>query len=154
MYEEKVVQLLTSIDASLKTLVGRAAARAAQQPATDQDLDGKYGDPIIKKMPRDWTGPGFENRRMSECPPSLLDMVAEMYDYFAKKADENNERTTTDKPVSQYKRQDAARARGWAKRMRSGRAPTPRMDRDVAPPAAVEDPNFRSEWPDSETPKW
>lgn len=156
MYEEKVVQLLTSIDASLRTLVGRSAARAAQQPATDADLDGKYGNPVVKKMPRDWTGPSFDNRPMSECPPELLDMIAERFDYFARQADEKGEVANNGKPASQYKRQDAARARGWAKRMRSGRTPTPRMDRPVAssaPPPPEIDPAFRSEWPTTPQPE-
>lgn len=118
MFEERAIALLESIDASLKILVGRAAARAPKEIAPDRDLDGKYGDPTLKFAPRDWTGASFTGRKFSECPPALLEMVAETYDYLAKKADEKHEMSNSGKPVSQYKRADAARARGWAKRQR------------------------------------
>jgi hypothetical protein len=162
--DARIVDILESMDKSLREinggiglLVQRSNARAAAGPpavAPDRDLDSKYGDPQVKSMPRDWTGPSFVGRKMSECPPALLDMLAERSDYLAKKADENHERTDAGKPVSQYRLQDAARARGWAKRMRTGRAPTPVMDRAPAPPMQNEDPPgaFRNdEW---QEPTW
>ncbi len=126
---DETLALLKSIDASMKILVSiaqrRQTANAPAVVASDRDLDGKYGDPVLKFNPRDWTGPDFKLSRFSQCPPDLLDLVAETFDYFARKADENNERTDKDKPVSDYKRADAARARGWAKRMRDGKVPMP-----------------------------
>lgn len=124
----EAIELLRSIDATLKALVDIVQplimqARAAQPKviASDRDLDGKWGDPVLKFNPRDWTGPSFKNRRLSECPPALLDMVAETFEYFARQSDANNERTDAGKRVSDYKRADAARARGWAKRIREGK---------------------------------
>lgn len=129
---EDALRVLQSIDATLKAMLALAQQRTAQARATapkpvatDRDLDGKYGDPEIKFNPRDWTGPSCKGRRMSECPPEFLDMVAVTFDYFAQKAEENNERTNSGKPVAEYKRSDAARARGWAKRMREGRHQPP-----------------------------
>lgn len=116
---DRVVWLLESIDATLKLLVKQQRASEPKAVASDRDLDGKYGDPILKFMPRDWTGPSFKSRAFSECPPDLLDMVAETFDYFARKADEAGEKTSTGKPVGDFKRQDAARARGWARRLRA-----------------------------------
>jgi hypothetical protein len=123
---EETLVLLRSIDASLKLLVQQRRAEQPKVIASDRDLDGKYGDPELKFMPRDWAGPSFKNRHYSECPPELLDLVAESCDYFAAKAEETDDRTTKGKPVAEFRRADAARARGWAKRMRDGthRAPT------------------------------
>ena len=122
------IDLLKSIDASLKTLVRRLPPAPAQggggscAVASDADLDGKYGDPEVKaKDPRDWLGPTMKGRRFSECPPDYLDMVASRLDYFAERADEDGKTATNGKPVGHYNRLDAARARGWAKRIRDGR---------------------------------
>lgn len=132
-----MLDVLRSIDASLKTLVALSQKRQAQTQAaasrnvvaTDRDLDGKYGNPEIKFNPRDWTGPSCKGRRMSECPADFLELVAETFDYFARQADEKDERTDSGKPVAGYKRADAARARGWAKRIRDGKhRPSPQTD--------------------------
>lgn len=118
---QEAIDLLRSIDASLKQLLAQSRGPAGPKAiASDRDLDGKWGNPELKFNPRDWTGPSHKGRKFSECPPELLDLVAETFDYFARKADENNERTDRGKPVAEFKRADAARARGWAKRMRTG----------------------------------
>ena len=135
-FEEASLWFLRSIDESMKQLVTAANRRAKASigdggdVASDRDLDDRYGDPIIKFLPRNWTGDQrFKGKHMSEMPPDLLDMVAETFDYFAKKAEESNEMTDKGKPVAPYKRMDAARARGWAKRLRSGWSPTARQER-------------------------
>ncbi len=124
----EAVDLLRSIDATLKAMLALAQqrtqqARAAAPPtiASDRDLDGKWGDPEIKFMPRDWHGESYKGRRLSECPPDLLDQLAESFDYFGRRADEKGETTDKGKSVGDYRRADAARARGWAKRIRDGR---------------------------------
>lgn len=149
---EDAVRLLESIDSTLKAMLALAQQRTAQvrasQPkpvASDRDLDGRYGNPELKFMPRDWTGPSFKGSRLSECPADLLDLVAETFDYFAAKADEKHEITEKGKPVSEFKRADAARARGWAKRIREG----------VHTPAGSGSPSHaegwdETDWPDQE----
>lgn len=126
----EAVDLLRSIDSTLKALLALTQQRTAQMRATapkpvasDRELDSKYGDPKVKFMPRDWSGPSFVGRLMSECPAELLDLLAETFDYFGDKAERENEMTDKGKPVAAYKRQDAARARGWAKRVRDGKVP-------------------------------
>lgn len=117
---DEAIALLRSIDASLKLLVKQ------QRPASvadDRDLDSQYGNPEVKFNPRDWTGPSFKGARMSECDPTFLLMLADTFDYFADKAEENDERTSGGKAVAPYKRKDAARARGWAKRIQDGKVP-------------------------------
>lgn len=126
---EDALDVLRSIDATLKALLALAQQRATKTTtkavAADRDLDSKWGDPELKFNPRDWSGPSFKGRHFSECPPELLDLVAETFDYFAKQADEKHEMTDNGKPVADYKRLDASRARGWAQRMRSGKHKPP-----------------------------
>lgn len=117
---DDVLAVLRSIDARLAQLVAALVANAPKPVASDRDLDGQYGSPPAPKMPRDWTGPDYKGTPLSQCPAELLEMLAEMYDYFAGKAEAANEMTASGKPVAVYKRADAARARGWAKRKREG----------------------------------
>lgn len=141
----EALDLLRSIDTTLKALLALTQQRTAQMRAaapkpvaSDRDLDGRYGDPLVKFMPRDWAGPSFVGCHMSQCPPELLDLLGETFDYFAGKAEEKDERTDKGKPVAEYKRQDAARARGWAKRMRDGKQPTPTVSGSTSEPGAPE----------------
>lgn len=128
----EALDVLRSIDASLKKLVRLAERRqsAAAGPviASDRELDGRYGNPVIKFDPRDWSGESFKGAHMSQCPAEYLDMVAETFDYFARTAEEKDERTERGKPVAEFKRADAARARGWAKRVREGKVPQERHE--------------------------
>lgn len=118
---EETLALLRRIAVAVEKLAAGAQAAAGGAVASDRDLDGRYGDPELRFNPRDWTGPSYKGRRFSECPPDLLDMVAETFDYFAQKAEEAGEMTEKGKPVAEYKRLDAARARGWSKRIREGK---------------------------------
>ena len=125
---EQMLVVLRSIDATLKRM---ASAQESPTIADAADLDGQYGDPTLKLMPKAWKGDNYKGRRFSECPPELLDQVASLLDWLAQKADENDERTSSDKPVAPFKRRDAARARGWAKRLRDGWTPPPmNIERD------------------------
>ncbi len=122
---QDVIDTLKSIDASLKALL--ALQRGAQPAlvASDSDLDGQWGDPVIRaKDPRDWTGESQLGKPFSECPAPYLDLVAARLDFFAEKADAEQALTTSGKPVAPYNRRDAARARGWAARIRRGWKPT------------------------------
>lgn len=114
------IKILQSIDSSLKLLVKRSAATQPKAVASDQSLDGKFGDPIVKFMPRFWAGDNFKGKHYSECPPELLDLVAESNDWAAGEAERKDEKTDAGKPVAQYRRWDAEKARGWAKRKRDG----------------------------------
>lgn len=125
---DETLALLRSIDASLKELVARKRAAQPKAVASDRDLDGKYGDPVLRFSPRDWTGQSFKNCHFSQCPPDLLDLVADTLDWFGRQADEKGELTDKGKPVGDFKRADAARARGWAKRAREGRVPVAAAD--------------------------
>ena len=130
-------ELLESIDRSLKALVahfGAGQTTQAAQPATnhreaprvapDSDLDSEWGDPEIKtKDPRDWTGVPMRGRRFSECSVQYLGMYAEFLDWMGDQSEENGQTDSKGRPVAPYKRKDAARARGWAARLRAGWTP-------------------------------
>ena len=131
---QQLAALRVSVDMLTLEIQKRARATASSAGptiASDADLDGQYGNPIVKTDPKKWRDAGKENmkgRRFSECPPDYLDEVASFLDWSAGKADEKNETTAKGKPISGFKRADAARARGWAKRIREGK---------VAPPPLV-----------------
>lgn len=110
----------SDLDRLEETLTGQpVAARPAQgatPPADDADLDGPYGDPVVRKDPTRWTGPSFVGAKFSDCPPDYLEMLAGLLDWQAGKSDEKNEMANNGKPRSGYLRRDAARARGHARR--------------------------------------
>lgn len=114
-------ELLRSIDHSLKSLAQRAAAKAPKAIADDRDLDSQYGNPQVRFDPRDWSGSRCKGKRMSECPPEFLDMYADAKEFFGQKAEKEGKVTDKNKPVAPYEYKDAARARGWAKRIREGK---------------------------------
>lgn len=79
------------------------------------DLDDpQRGDPTVKLEPREWKGPSFKGYRFSTTHPDFLEALAKMLEYFAGKA--------TDPKKKKYDLLDAARARGWAERLRKGPA--------------------------------
>lgn len=128
---EQTIALLTRIALAAERCA-KALEILAPEIASDRDLDSQYGDPQVKKDPRDWTGEQIAPRPMSECPAEYLDILADFYSWQAAKAEEKNEVTSAGKPVAPYRRQDAARARGWAKRIRAGWKPT-RQASDAVP---------------------
>jgi len=142
---QEAIDLLRSIDATLKALVTFMRANAPKEVASDSDLDSAYGDPIVRaKDPRDWSHESQIGKPFSECPPEYLDLVAARLDFFADKAEAEGTLTTSGKPVAPYNRRDAARARGWARRLRAGWTPvsdprgTPRDNGTAQMPQADE----------------
>ncbi len=120
---DQAIALLKSIDATLKALVKELRASKPKALASDAELAGPYGDPLLKTLPRDWSGHDYRNRRYSECPPELLDLVAEMMDYFGEKAERDGKQTSSGKDVAPFNFADARRARSWAARLRAGWKP-------------------------------
>jgi hypothetical protein len=128
--QQMMLSLLTSIDGSLKKLVAVAEKRkaAAEPPvADDRDLDGPHGDEMVKFSPRNWDERDglYKGSPMSHCPPAFLDLLAEAFESFAKKNSDKGD----DKKAG-YDKRSAARARGWAKRLRSGWKPAASSSRD------------------------
>lgn len=128
----ETLALLKSIDGRLAQLV------TLMKPPPTVDLDGAHGDPTVNATdPRDWAGDSMKGRRFSECPAIYLDLVASRLDYFADKAAEKNELTTAGKPREPLLRLDAARARGWAARIRGGWKPAQKIEAAAFPSDAM-----------------
>jgi hypothetical protein len=125
--QQQSLALLRSIDASLKGILKALTANAPLPTATDQELMGRYGDQEVRFDPRDWIGPSLKGKKFSQCPPDYLDLLAKALDWFGEKDDRSGELTPKGRPKGDYKRRDAALARGWAARMRSGRMPMPKV---------------------------
>jgi hypothetical protein len=144
------IQIIGAAQLLLETLLKGAASHpgpaAGPEVADDRDLDGKYGNPVVKFHPRDWHGESMKGRAMSDCSAEFLEMLAGTFDYFAKKAEESGETASNGRPVAPYKRRDAARARGWASRVRGGYVSTATGEM-VDPPAAPSSFDDGSEWP-------
>lgn len=102
---------------------GGGAGPKGGEVASDADLDSSYGDPEIRRDPtaKYWSGPSYAGLHLSACPPDYLDAFAKYKDACAW----GNEKDGSDKKkkYAEYDRRDAARARGWAARMRAGWKP-------------------------------
>lgn len=150
---KSMLEVLKSQNASLTALVVIAQQKAEQRVknaqaqqstgssapriANEKDLDSKHGNPKVHYKPRDWPGEFIKGRPMSEYEPDFLEMLAEQMEYFADRDKDSNEIDEYSKrplkKLAEYKRMDAARARGWAKRLRAGWKPPAFGDEDDAP---------------------
>lgn len=122
MASDEALDLLRSINSGIQELVAFAKLRQGSLPkpaASDRELDSQQGNPEVRFNPRDWTGEDCKGRHFSECPAPFLDLLAETFEYFAVQAEGKHEVTKKGKPVAPYKKADAARARGWAARVRA-----------------------------------
>jgi hypothetical protein len=128
---EETITLLTDIRSVLRQIlvavsVGKpSAGLPAGAVADEADLLSKFGDETVKFNPRDYSGEPVKGLRMSECPPEALDALAASYDYFAQKNEESGKVSAKGNPVAPYDRKSAARARGWAARIRAGKVARP-----------------------------
>ncbi len=121
---QDVIETLREILYSSKRIEALLRDKQPPQIASDSDLDGQWGNPLVRaKDPKAWTGESQLGKSFSECPAEYLDLVASRLDFFAEKAEAEGTLTTSGKPVAPYNRRDAARARGWAQRIRHGYKP-------------------------------
>jgi hypothetical protein len=109
------------------TAFGAAQAAGAMPAiASDAELDGPHGDPIVKKSPKRWMGRSFVGLPYSRTSPEFLDCLASFLDWCA----DREARDPAKAKYSKYSLLDASRARGHAARLRTGWKPPP------APPEA------------------
>ena len=132
-----ILEVLARLEAKVDRLLAQQGGSAAPGVASDADLDGQYGNPEVKKdPPRNWSGASFVGSRFSECPPEYLDALASFFDWKAGKDEEQAKAAGDDEDTAKakakyarYARTDAARARGWAARLRAGwKPPAPQGD--------------------------
>lgn len=111
--------------------------------ADDRDLDSQFGNPEIKKDPPRWTGPSFVGGRFSDTTPEYLETLAGFLDWKANESDKKGEVLKNGAPRSKFIRLDAARARGWRKRLLQGNGKAARpAPRPRAPEAEAEEMPF------------
>jgi hypothetical protein len=104
---------MTEVELAVKKTKGAPADLVA----SDSELDSAYGNPKVFSDPKRWITDGGESMKdklYSECPAEFLDVLAGSLDWLANQLEKEG------KPNAGYKRKDAARARGWAKRIRAG----------------------------------
>lgn len=111
-------EVLTEILDTVKRIELRLAKAGGAGAATDVDLDGAHGNPVIKKDPKRWTGASYAGCNFSDCPAEYLDVLAEFKDWQA--GMDERKGTDDDRRKAKFNRLDAARARGWAQRIRGG----------------------------------
>ena len=129
-YNQKVLATLEAIQKDVaeikRTLPGASTANGAGSlgdVASDRDLDGDRGDPTIKYGLKEkyWIGRDYAGYRFSETEPEFLDAMAKYLDACAYMADKDPDEKK--RGAARFKRLDAARARGWAARLRNGWKP-------------------------------
>lgn len=110
-------QLPAQAAAPARQSSGGGSGGGGGEVATDEELDGRYGDPKVFSDPKRWIeqgGESYKGRQFSECPADYLEALAEMCVYFAGRE--------TDEKKRGYKLKDAKFARGWARRNRQQHA--------------------------------
>jgi hypothetical protein len=121
---------LEKVIAGFRAALGGGAIAATADAASDSDLDGQYGNEKIQMTPRDWKGAPRKGWLMARCEPDFLDVYAEAKMHFATKDEAAGETRK-----AHYGRLSAARARGWAKRLRAGWTPQTSFGEGDAPSA-------------------
>lgn len=124
-------QIVAELQAMNRALIARAPAPAGKASssaptiASDADLDGPHGDPVVKYPPKDWPGEDFRGMPLSQTSASFCERMAGYWDWQAS----GDEKSGDEKKIksARFKRLDAARARGWERRLRAdepkGRVP-------------------------------
>ena len=114
------------------TAAAKAVPADGPRVATAEELSGPHGDPEIRFDPKRWEGKSHKGLLMSQVAyedVGFLDMLAEAFDYFARKEDEGGVKDSKGTgPKSFWTRLDAARARGWAASIRAA-GPSKRASR-------------------------
>ncbi len=110
--------------------------------ATAAELEDTYGDPLIKFDPKRWSGQSYVGVRLSETSPEYLDCLADFKEWAAGKDDASGAVDKKGKPKSYWAWKEAALARGWAARMRSGWKPKATNGGGMGGQAPVSDEDY------------
>jgi hypothetical protein len=120
--EERVEALERRLSAmEAKAVV--AAKPSGPVTADDTDLDSEWGNFEIRKDPARWKGKSYVGKRLSETEPQYLECMADFKTWLAGRQDDAGEVDKNGKPKSYWAKKDAARALGWAERLRNRMTP-------------------------------
>lgn len=105
-------------------------------PASPEELDSEYGNPLIDRTPKDWSGEPVEGRRMADLQPATLRALARRHVQLADWHDSKGNVDNKGRPRSYWSRKDASRAYGWALRLeqQGHRAPARPQAQEEEPP--------------------
>jgi len=146
------IEALEAVVAELRASV-TAFENASGLYASDAELASDKGDPVVKWPLRNWAGRNDVGKKFSECAPTFLDALAENLQYRAdhpkakpKQGQSQEEAEANARKYADWDRKDAARARSWARRIRSGKMPAPldvgEFPGDVPAPSTFAAPKF------------
>lgn len=114
----KLTSRIAKLEASKKL-----ASNDSDSVASDRDLDSDHGDPVIRFGLKEkyWPEQPDPNigYKFSECSPEYLDATAKYLSAVAWACRRANGSQPADEKKAGYKEKDAARARGWAARIRA-----------------------------------
>ena len=127
--ERSLALLERILAATLETNRLLRAGRPARV-ATDADLDHPKGNPLVKIVPKGWAGANFKDRRMGDCSPEFLDLLA---DFFLWSAGQKHDAGET--KFARYAEKDAMLAVGWATRLRAAAVAKANEETPPEPPA-------------------
>lgn len=117
----QVTELLEQILDKLEHLEMRLdASGMGVVAATDEELDGQYGDPEVRLDPSDWRGESCVGKKYSECPPEFLQLLVKMLMWQYRKDRDEDVKTAGGKPRARYRLRDARLAKGWLARKEKG----------------------------------
>lgn len=138
-FSDRLAAIESKVDKVLKMML----AQSGGDVADDRDLDSEWGDPVVKYDLRDtdWQGPSMEGKRFSQCPVEWLDAKAKSDASYAEYLRGPKKGSDGDLKKATYRDKDAARARGWAKRLRSGWRPAGAARPQGAPTRLATAPN-------------
>src|SRR4051812_19166212 len=87
--QRNIVSELRKLNAkpsSTKSSASTKASAAEVAPASDAELDGEHGNPVVKWDPKyGWDGPSYAGSRFSDCPADYLEVVAKAREASAAK---------------------------------------------------------------------
>jgi hypothetical protein len=121
----EVRALAAHLGAGPRATVSKAGEAGAV--ASDRELDGEYGDPQLKIVPKKLAS--LKGSRMSSCTAADLEEIAGFFDWKADKELEAADLATgsaeqaTKRKYARFSRGDAAKARGWLARVKAGWKP-------------------------------
>jgi hypothetical protein len=133
------------------------AANGAGKPFTKGavasvgDLEGRFGNPKVRRDPKRWAGDSYVGALYSECPSDYLLVLAESLEYFAEKDSKKPDAKMHNNGTFywRYDMQNAALARGWSSQNRGKTLPPPQASSSTQSDAdemASQAPSHSDEW--------
>lgn len=126
--DEKLSLLVSHLGADKKSEAQGGDRSEKAEVATDDELDGEWGNPEVRKDPpaKYWKkGTPAElldiscvGMRFSDCPADYLEALAKYKESSAWVKEKNSPNDEQQMKYASYDRRDARRARGWALRNR------------------------------------